>query len=108
MLKRNIRWRSSFLIKGITLSLVAATTGCFSPYVLGNRTVDATNDPGWWGQLRKGEILRLREDALLNGIQVDLVADKITSNYDSQAIFERSVTVDMFKANPKAFWPELH
>ena len=72
------------------------------------RRYDATADPGWWGELHRGEILVLKQDALLNSHLITLKAYKNTDTYDSTKLFGGSVTVDMFKANPGKYWEDLH
>ena len=32
-----------------------------------NKTVDVTNDPNWWGELKYNRFVRLKEDSLING-----------------------------------------
>jgi hypothetical protein len=58
--------------------------------------------------MHRGEIVAVNEDTLLNGVELTLGAFKETSNYDSQATFGRSITVEMFKANPGKYWEDLH
>ncbi|HEY5040457.1 MAG TPA: hypothetical protein VIK53_00455 [Verrucomicrobiae bacterium] len=88
------------LLPGLALGMI----GCV---MFHNRTIDETNQPAWWGQLSKGEILQLKQDTLLNGGVLTLSAYKITDNYDSGAIYGGNITVEKFKANPHGYWREL-
>jgi len=91
----------------LLLILVFAVTGCMVTG-FGMRTHDVTSDPSWWGELHKGEILALNQDTLLNGVELTLAASKDVPGYNSQAIFHRTITVEMFKANPGKYWEDLH
>ena len=90
------------------LGLMLALNGCLSPRYFSNRTVDVTNNPAWWGQLARNEVLQLKQDTLLDGKILTLHAYKITDNCDSSALFGGTVSVEKYKTNPNKFWPELH
>ncbi len=93
-----------FLVFAALFSVLSS--GCL--HYLVDRNIDVTNNSAWWGELSKNQVLYLTQDALLNGGYLTLSATKVTPKYDSLAIFGRTITVDMFKADPSKYWPELH
>jgi hypothetical protein len=93
--------------RALTLSLILLVSGCLSSRYFHNKTVDETNNPAWWGELAKGEVIELNQDALLNDNLLTLNASKITDHYDSSALFGGDITVDKYRSNPKKYWPEL-
>src|SRR5690242_6842432 len=93
--------------KAVTLSLILLLSGCLSPRYFFNSSVDVTNNPGWWGPLAKGEVLRLKQDTFLNFEQITLHPYKFTDSYNSSVLFGGTITIERLKANPAAYWPEL-
>jgi len=93
--------------RALTLSLILVLSGCLSPRYFSNKTVDVTNNPDWWGQLAKGEVIELKQDALLNDNLLTLNASKVTDNYDSSALFGGDITVEKYRSNPNKYWPDL-
>jgi len=91
-----------------TVGLLLVLNSCLSPRYFSNKTVDATKNPAWWGQLARNEVLQLKQDTLLNGKLLTSHAYKITDNYDSSALFGGTISVETYKTNPNKFWPELH
>ncbi len=88
-------------------------TGCIAlrdnvTFFWGPISYDVTSKPAWWGEMHRGEIVALNDDTLLNGGRLTLGAYKETGTYSSGAIFKRSITVEMFKANPGKYWEDLH
>ena len=81
--------------------------GCMgSPFPA--RVYNVSSNPAWWGELHLGEVLALNQDTLLSGVELTMIAYKITDTYNSTAIFGQNITVEMFKANPGKYWEDLH
>src|SRR6266849_9937622 len=81
------------------IGLILGLTGCLSPRTFSNRTVDATADPSWWGQLAKGEVLQLNRDALLGGGGLNLGAWIVTGANGAG----EKVSVEQYKAEPSRY-----
>src|SRR5207244_3174650 len=57
---------SDFTPYGMAVTLILSLDGCFSPRYFSNKTVDVTNDPNWWGELRYNRFVKLKDDSLIN------------------------------------------
>jgi hypothetical protein len=89
-----------------TLPLAAAfaLAGCANPHAS-----DVSSNAAWWGEMHRGERVALKQDTLLNGSVLQLVARKnVRSGYHYEKIFGDAVTVQMFEANPQGFWNDLY
>ena len=49
----------------LMMGFVVLITGCLSPRYFSNKTIDVTNDPAWWGELRDNRVVSLNEDSLM-------------------------------------------
>jgi hypothetical protein len=79
-----------------------ALNGCLSPRYFSNRTVDVTNNPAWWGELRGNRVVRLKEDSVMND-------DVLCGGYVHKSLGKHQdqiIKIEMYKANP-SLWPEL-
>ncbi len=85
---------------GNSLLLIFCITfsGCI-PHLLSNKTEDVTNDPAWWGQYAKNEIIRLKQDALLDGMSVTLNAVRATGPNGEK----ENISVETLKANSEKY-----
>ncbi len=90
--------------------LLVFVAGCYplQPGILGNKNIDETRNAAWWGDSHPNEMLQIRDEVLLNNGELTRNASRITDGYDSYLIFGKQITVEMFKANPHAYWSELH
>jgi hypothetical protein len=73
----------------------------FTSCASSSRVLDETNHPGWWGELGKGTVLQLNEDALLSSSGLALSARVEGSNGAPD-----KVSVDRHKADPQKY-PEI-
>jgi len=81
------------------LGLILTLSGCRA---FSNKTVDVTNDPNWWGELKHNRFVRLKEDSLINGEALSgSYVHKSLGKYQDQII-----KIEEYKANPSR-WPEL-
>ena len=81
------------------LGLILTVSGCRA---FSNKTVDMTNDPNWWVDLRYNRFVKLKEDSLING-------DALSGGYVNKSLGkyqDEIVRIEDYKANPSR-WPEL-
>jgi len=93
-----------FLKWTLPLAATLVLTGCAWP-----RVHDVTSKPAWWGELRQGEVVELKQDTLLSDGLLDVTARKFTrTGYHSEKIYGPSITVEMFRSNRDGFWNDLY
>jgi hypothetical protein len=87
----------------LALGLIPIFNGCL---MFHNRTIDETNLPAWWGELQKGEVLQLKQDALLEGMSLMLGAWIPTETPG----INHGISVEQYKADPAKFsqYAEIH
>jgi len=75
--------------------------GC-STTAFRDRVIDVSNQPGWWGESYRGQILCVKQDMLFSGNGISIRADVYSGSRLINPV--RTISVETFKADP-AKWP---
>jgi hypothetical protein len=81
------------------VSLIIGLSACDSPRYFSHNPVDVTEDKRWWGELAKGEVFKLNQDALVSYGDLNTRGMIPTGNPG----IRNGITVEQYKSDPDRY-----